>query len=57
MNWTVNMLRGDPNTDDGWWLLSAKTGFARHRGQNFQATSAPAQMAKAEDYVAFLMRG
>jgi hypothetical protein len=35
----------------------AKTGFARHRGQNFPATCAPAQMAKAQDYVAFLMRG
>ena len=29
MNWTVNMLTGDPKTDDGWWLLSAKTGYAR----------------------------
>lgn len=30
MNWTVNMLTGTPSTDDGWWLLSAKTGYARH---------------------------
>lgn len=29
MNWTVNMLTGAPRTDDGWWLLSAKTGYAR----------------------------
>ena len=29
MNWTVNMLGGTPTTDDGWWLLSAKTGYAR----------------------------
>jgi len=29
MNWTVNMLTGAPATDDGWWLLSAKTGYAR----------------------------
>src|SRR3546814_20354643 len=30
MNWTVNMLTETPATDDGWWLLSAKTGYARH---------------------------
>ena len=30
MNWTVNMLTAKPETDDGWWLLSAKTGFARN---------------------------
>ncbi len=35
----------------------AKTGFCRHRGGNFPVTEAPAQMARAEDYVAFLMRG
>lgn len=35
----------------------AKTGFRRHRGANFPATQGPAQMARAEDYVAFLMRG
>ncbi len=29
MNWTVNMLNGRPATDDGWWLLSAKTAYAR----------------------------
>src|SRR3546814_2043350 len=29
MNWTVNMLTGTPRTDDGWWLLSARTGYAR----------------------------
>ncbi|MDZ3830822.1 MAG: thioesterase family protein [Sphingopyxis sp.] len=29
MNWTVNMLTGAPQTDNGWWLLSAKTGYAR----------------------------
>ena len=29
MNWTVNMLTGTPATDDGWWLLSARTGYAR----------------------------
>ncbi|ALH80081.1 acyl-CoA thioesterase [Sphingopyxis macrogoltabida] len=29
MNWTVNMLTGNPQTEDGWWLLSAKTGYAR----------------------------
>lgn len=29
MNWTVNMLTGEPRTDDGWWLLSAKTAYAR----------------------------
>ena len=29
MNWTVNMLTGTPTTDDGWWLLSAKTSYAR----------------------------
>ena len=23
------MLGGTPTTDDGWWLLSAKTGYAR----------------------------
>lgn len=30
MNWTVNMLTATPATDDGWWLLSARTGYARH---------------------------
>jgi len=35
----------------------AKTGFNRYRGANFPTTQAPAPMAKAEDYVAFLMRG
>ena len=35
----------------------AKTGFQRYRGVNFPTTNAPGQMAKAEDYVAFLMRG
>src|SRR3546814_16022540 len=30
MNWTVNMLTGTPATADGWGLLSAKTGSARH---------------------------
>ncbi|WP_052071707.1 acyl-CoA thioesterase [Sphingopyxis sp. MWB1] len=29
MNWTVNMLTGAPQTEDGWWLLSAKTSYAR----------------------------
>ncbi len=29
MNWTVNMLTANPRTEDGWWLLSAKTGYAR----------------------------
>jgi acyl-CoA thioesterase len=29
MNWTVNMLTGTPATDDGWWLLSARTDHAR----------------------------
>jgi acyl-CoA thioesterase len=30
MNWTVNMLTSDPATDDdGWWLLSAVSRFAR----------------------------
>lgn len=29
MNWTVNMLTGTPQTEDGWWLLSARTGYAR----------------------------
>ncbi|PQM27484.1 thioesterase family protein [Sphingopyxis lindanitolerans] len=29
MNWTINMLTGTPATDDGWWLLSAKTAYAR----------------------------
>lgn len=29
MNWTVNMLTSSPRTDDGWWLLSARTGYAR----------------------------
>ncbi len=29
MNWTVNMLNGTPATDDGWWLLSATTAYAR----------------------------
>lgn len=29
MNWTVNLLGDAPATDDGWWLLSAKTGYAR----------------------------
>ena len=23
------MLTANPRTDDGWWLLSAKTGYAR----------------------------
>lgn len=35
----------------------AKTGFSRFRGGSFPVASAPAQMAKADDYVAFLMRG
>jgi hypothetical protein len=35
----------------------AKTGFHRYRGGNFPAANAPAQMAQAEDYVSFLMRG
>lgn len=35
----------------------AKTGFRRHRGANFPSTQEPSQTAKAEDYVAFLMRG
>lgn len=30
MNWTVNMLTGAPATDDdGWWLLSAVSRYAR----------------------------
>jgi acyl-CoA thioesterase len=29
MNWTVNMLTGTLATDDGWWLLSARTDHAR----------------------------
>src|SRR3546814_8758740 len=29
MNWTVNMLTGTPRTDDGWWLLSARTEIGR----------------------------
>lgn len=35
MNWTVNMLTATPETDDGWWLLSARTGYAR-RGLSVQ---------------------
>lgn len=35
----------------------AKTGFLRHRGGNFPLANALPPMAKAEDYVAFLMRG
>lgn len=29
MNWTVNMLTSTPQTDDGWWLLSAKSRYVR----------------------------
>lgn len=29
MNWTVNMLTTAPITQDGWWLLSAKSPYAR----------------------------
>lgn len=29
MNWTVNMLTGTLTTDEGWWLLSARTDHAR----------------------------
>lgn len=29
MNWTVNMLSDAPTTDDGWWLLSATSRYAR----------------------------
>lgn len=29
MNWTINMLTGTPATEDGWWLLSARTDYAR----------------------------
>ena len=29
MNWTVNMLADAPATDDGWWLLSATSRYAR----------------------------
>lgn len=30
MNWTINFLVDELVTDDGWWLLSARTGFARN---------------------------
>ena len=30
MNWTVNMLTAKPETEDGWWLLSAKSSYARN---------------------------
>ena len=35
----------------------ARTGFDRHRGRNFPTVDAPPPMAKADDYVSFLMRG
>ena len=35
----------------------AKTGFDRHRGGSFPLANALPPMAKAEDYVDFLMRG
>ena len=35
----------------------ARTGFQRYRGMNFPTAEAPEPMAKAEDYVRFLMRG
>lgn len=30
MNWQVNLLTTDPQTDNGWWLLSARTHHAHH---------------------------
>ncbi len=35
----------------------ALTGFARYRGINFPTTAPPEPLAKAEDYVRFLMQG
>ena len=35
----------------------AKTGFERFRGANFPTNEAPESLAKAQDYVSFLMRG
>lgn len=29
MNWTINMLAAAPSTDDGWWLLSSSSRYAR----------------------------
>jgi hypothetical protein len=34
-----------------------KTGFNRYRGANFPTNTPPSQMAKAADYVTFLMKG
>src|SRR3546814_7705136 len=39
MNWTVNMLTGTPRTDHGWWLLSAKAGYARGGFRSEEHTS------------------
>lgn len=30
LTWIVNMMTPTPSTTDGWWLLSAKSDFARH---------------------------
>lgn len=35
----------------------ARTGFERYRGANFPTMQAPEPLAKAQDYVSFLMRG
>lgn len=35
MNWTVNMLSSNPQTDDGWWLLKSVSGYTR-RGLSVQ---------------------
>lgn len=29
-NWAINLLRGNPKTDDGWWLLESSTQHIRH---------------------------
>lgn len=30
MTWTLNMLRDNPRTDDGWWLMQTQTQHIRH---------------------------
>jgi acyl-CoA thioesterase len=36
MTWLLNLLGPVPATDDGWWLLSARTDYAR-AGSSSQA--------------------
>ena len=30
INWTFNMLKDNPKTEDGWWLMESKTQHVRH---------------------------